>query len=545
MKKLYSLIVAICLFFASYAYGQIKPDTNNILYINTNVSGGNGSGDSWTNAIKELADALKWAGQNRNNNLWSSTNPLQLWIADGIYKPKYSPIDGDDFKDNPSDPRVKSFLVVNNIKLYGGFLGYESNIVQRDFTTGNKTILSGDFNGDDLISGNGKTLSITNNKENAYYTLIGTCTNVDGFLITGANKSDLDFNNPINGSSYYHVLNQFTSKTLGAGISGYIQNLGNLTMIGNYTGAMLRSTEISNLINLKVSRNSNVGLSLNYATTIKNSIISDNFSKGISASNPTGMTINLINTVVSGNNSLEGGAGVDSYGHYGNAVRLINCTVVGNTGPYSVRSASARGSDILSYNSIIYGNEGGITISSASIPGNVYKDFSGSLIQGESSTANNNLNGNLSYPNLFTDYSNKNYTLASNSPAVDKGDNALYTTLAWTNNQTSDKDLLGNPRIYNYANGGIIDLGAYESSYTNMGVIDSEKNRIKLYPNSTTGIFYIEAQSAGKSELYNFNGQLVKTVDLKAGKNEIDITTLSNGIYILKLDSRSLKVFKK
>lgn len=38
--------------------------TENILYVNKTATG-NGSGDSWTNALPELAGALKWAKQNK------------------------------------------------------------------------------------------------------------------------------------------------------------------------------------------------------------------------------------------------------------------------------------------------------------------------------------------------------------------------------------------------------------------------------------------------------------------------------------------------
>ena len=43
---------------------------------------------------------------------------------------------------------------VENVNLYGGFIGIETTLTDRDLTlTANKTILSGDFNDDDIVTG--------------------------------------------------------------------------------------------------------------------------------------------------------------------------------------------------------------------------------------------------------------------------------------------------------------------------------------------------------------------------------------------------------
>lgn len=43
-----------------YLFYSFSPSSNNVLYVNQDVVGGNQSGDSWENAIPELADALTW-----------------------------------------------------------------------------------------------------------------------------------------------------------------------------------------------------------------------------------------------------------------------------------------------------------------------------------------------------------------------------------------------------------------------------------------------------------------------------------------------------
>src|SRR5690606_11160434 len=97
----------------------VTPGTGNILYVNQSVSGGNGSGDSWANAVPELADALKWARQQQDaNNNWLQNDSLRIFIAKGTYKPLYSAEDGSYTTDGGRD---NAFVMVKNVQLYGGF----------------------------------------------------------------------------------------------------------------------------------------------------------------------------------------------------------------------------------------------------------------------------------------------------------------------------------------------------------------------------------------------------------------------------------------
>ncbi len=129
-------------------YGQqIEPSSSNVLYVNKSVQGGAGSGNSWANAIPELADALKWANQNKAS--WES-NVLHIWVAKGTYTPKYSPEDGN--FGNP-DGYNNTFLMVKNVRLLGGFSGGEASESQRDIDA-NSTVLSGDLDGNSTPGNN-------------------------------------------------------------------------------------------------------------------------------------------------------------------------------------------------------------------------------------------------------------------------------------------------------------------------------------------------------------------------------------------------------
>ncbi len=126
-------------------------------YVNANVSGGDGSGDSWANAMPTLAQAITVV----------DNNTTEIWVASGTYK--------------PGTIRTATFGVgVDNIHIYGGFDGSESAISERDILN-NPTILSGDINDDDT----GVGISNTSRNDNSYHVMDINADNVviDGFQI--------------------------------------------------------------------------------------------------------------------------------------------------------------------------------------------------------------------------------------------------------------------------------------------------------------------------------------------------------------------------
>src|SRR5690606_11911567 len=138
-----------------------SPYTDGIVYVKKGANG-NHSGSNWANAMPELADALKLAKSN--------TSIKQIWVAGGTYKPLYSPRDGANF-DN--EGRDNAFLLVKDVKVYGGFAGTESSLDQRNLSiTANASILSGDLAGNDVVTGTGATLAFSNFEENAYHIVI-------------------------------------------------------------------------------------------------------------------------------------------------------------------------------------------------------------------------------------------------------------------------------------------------------------------------------------------------------------------------------------
>lgn len=100
------------------------------IYVNANLATGGNDGTSWASAFRgrlALQTALTAAG----------AGPAELWVAAGVYAP--SGTNGD---------RQLSFQLHNGVAVYGGFVGTETSLAQRDPNL-NVSVLTGDLNGDD------------------------------------------------------------------------------------------------------------------------------------------------------------------------------------------------------------------------------------------------------------------------------------------------------------------------------------------------------------------------------------------------------------
>jgi hypothetical protein len=144
---------------------QVGPDTSGVLYVRKGITG---NGSSWQSPLPELADALVAAKRD--------TSVKEIWVAQGTYRPLYSPADNNFGVDAQAD---NTFLLVDKVKVYGGFNGTETALTQRN-PAQNITIL----NGDRLGSGN------DNDKVRHVVTAVGTASSqvsdstvLDGFTI--------------------------------------------------------------------------------------------------------------------------------------------------------------------------------------------------------------------------------------------------------------------------------------------------------------------------------------------------------------------------
>ena len=135
------------------------------VYVDKDATGDN-NGTSWANAFNELRDAVYVAGRYENVQ--------EIWVAEGVYNP------------HPTN-RDTSFILKDSIKIYGGFLGFETTLGER--TADPELVqLSGDINVQDTLW------------DNSYHTVIFSqiCSEciIDGVTITYGHADHA--NNPDN-----------------------------------------------------------------------------------------------------------------------------------------------------------------------------------------------------------------------------------------------------------------------------------------------------------------------------------------------------------
>ncbi len=173
--------------------GETFTVDGNVLYVDINVNTAaseyTGTGDSWANAIPQLADALKWAREQYDGGSpgWSSANPLRIYVAIGTYVPAYH---ADDESYATDGGRQNAFVLVPDVQLYGGFdpaHGVEdlddTRILPDINNPAQGTVLSGDLDGNDNAG------DFNGHAENVQHVVIAAGAlgqgSMDGFTITG------------------------------------------------------------------------------------------------------------------------------------------------------------------------------------------------------------------------------------------------------------------------------------------------------------------------------------------------------------------------
>lgn len=217
-----------------------------IIYVDVNVSGGLGNGDSWVNAFDTLQEGIDAASGD------------EVWVAQGTYKPTAWPNVG-------SGDREMHFSLKNGVGIYGGFDGSEAQRDERDWES-NTTMLSGDID----VSGNN-----TDNCYHVFYHPDGTNLDstavMDGFTVTAGNADSGSSPHLYGGGMYNNgsspsISNcNFSGNSAGFGGGGMVNDssspiLSNCSFSGNYAayggGLYNRGSPVPSLINCSISGNS-------------------------------------------------------------------------------------------------------------------------------------------------------------------------------------------------------------------------------------------------------------------------------------------------
>lgn len=98
---------------------------------------------------------------------------------------------------------------------------------------------------------------------------------------------------------------------------------------------------------------------------------------------------------------------------------------------------------------------------------------------------------------------------------------------------------LGSNHAYNYSTVTFSSV---------LGVDDFSLNATSVYPNPSSGEFYIKTKTnLSKVNLYNQNGALVKTIYVNDDSKQVEVTVngIQSGVYFLELLNNSEKAWKK
>lgn len=398
-----------------------------LCYVDAAAAGAN-NGDSWADAYPDLQAAL------------TDPNCAEIWVAAGVYQ--------------PGALRTASFVLANNVAVYGGFAGTETLLTARDWQR-NLTILSGDIDNNDVNTDGNNIAESTADIQgsNSYHVVIGSGTNnsaiLDGFIITAGQANGLVFPDNRAGGIY----NDHGEPTLQ-----------NLVFSGNY--AVTSGGAIYNYSNGDpiIANSVFVGNAADNGGAIDNYSFSDPI---------------LTNVVFSGNTAVGNGGALRNLDSW---PTLVNVTFSNNTAGGS-GGAMYNGSTgtIELKNTIMWGNTAGSMGRSIFKEGSVTVNISYSNIQdcggsggGWDSACGIDVGSNIDLNPMFIDEDggddiigtyDDNLRLNFGSPSIETGTN--------TGCPTADLDSLPRPADADDDTFAMCDMGAYEAGSMVCDVVTS------------------------------------------------------------------------
>ncbi len=432
-QTLRSSVAACAVSSCIVALSMATPATAAVRYVNASLASGANNGTTWADAYQGVGGIA--------SALTASVSGDQIWVAAGTYKP------------TTTTTRTVFLTLKTGVALYGGFVGSEAKLAQRDVVA-HPTIVTGDLLGND----NG-ALNLT---DNSYHCFVGSgalsTAILDGFTVkggyaNGATASNYDKGGGIiiTGSGSPTVRNcTFVGNrcTFGGG-AGYIFTAGATftacrfenNVGGSYGGAFDTNAVSSTFDRCVFIGNSaaRAGAIESYGsstTKITNCVFSANTATGASGGGAVWIGTSSACTIrdstfVANSATTLAGCIINTSG----TSTISNCILWQNTGPGGMTVANQ------------LTNSGGSTAVSYSI---LQGGFTGS--------------GNLNADPSFVDAAARDFSLRNTSVAIDAGSNSTVPA-GTTVDQAGNPRFIDLPSVADTGVGSapIVDIGAYEA----------------------------------------------------------------------------------
>lgn len=405
-----------------------------VLHVRADAPGG-GTGSTWADAYNDLQDALDVAK-------CSSGFITQIWVAAGTYWP-----------DRGTNDRSRTFQLLNNLEILGGFAGYETLAEQR-----NPELFTSTLSGD--IGAGGST------SDNSFHVVTGSLTDataaLDGFTIADGNANSTGANN--SGAGVLTVAGGPTIRNcnirdnLGTSAAGMLNSSGSTTSVEDCLFQNNRATSVSGGA---MSNTLGATVSITRCRFLGNKAQA----AGGAIHNSTSLAT-VDDSIFVGNTGLSGA----TINNSGSTMILTHCTLAGNVAFSTAGGILSTSSSTELHNCILWGNQdfNGM-IETSQLSGAATADYS--CIQDNDPNDANVFAGagNIDDAPLFVRSpsdggdgwgvgSNDDYgdlRLTTPSPCVDAGD-PTYVSV-------TNVDLDHHARVLC----GVVDMGAFEA-----GVLD-------------------------------------------------------------------------
>lgn len=426
-----------------------------VLHVNASAAPG-GDGITWQTAMASLQDALA-AAEDADGAIEA------IWVAQGTYRPA-----------EPDGPRDATFQLVSGVALYGGFVGDETKLNQRD-PEANVTILSGDLNDDDTDFGN--------IDDNSYNVVTATDadddTRLDGFTIRGGNA---DGDTPLDRGGGIRI----------QGGSPLVWNCIIRDNNADVTGGGIATSAAQPIIvgcafleNFAASGGA-IGNRTSFTTVVNGQFFQNGATSGGAVYNAIGATLRIANCLFTGNLASSGGAinnNIQASAIVSNSTFSNNSADAGSVG--GILNATASSLLTLS-NSILWNNDAnglvdfdtqiGLAVGIATVDYTCIQGLPGDF-PGNGNIADNPNFIDPAGPDDLLGTPDDDLRLASSSPCIDAAANSLIADdFADLDGDldTSEPlpiDLIGNPRRIDVSTvrdtgqgrAPIVDMGAYET----------------------------------------------------------------------------------